>query len=109
MLSSKAYADRKWAPFPALRRVLEGKPLESDQEQPFDRLVRLSEVATLALERRADVWEAARAVGMREVHTDIDRLVSELHDIVGWFAHLERQVCELHDVVERLERPGSPE
>lgn len=111
MLTSEAYAERKWASFPALRRVLEGKPLASDQwrtsidESPLDTLDRLSDVAALAVEHRAAVWDAARAIGMHEIHTDIERRVGELNSIVGWYSDLKRQVQELHGLIEHPEKP----
>ena len=113
MLTGEAYAERKWASFPALRQVLEGKPLEADQwrtsidEGAVERVGRLFDVATIALERTSDVWDVARTIGIQEVHTDIERLVGELDGIVGWFAELKRRVDELHAVIERPEKPGS--
>ena len=111
MLTSAAYAERKWGPFPTLRQVLEDKSLKSDEsfisvdDRLLDRLARVSNIASLALEHRGLVWDVTRTDGSFEVHTDIDRLIRELQEGISWFTSLSREIQSLHEIVERPERP----
>lgn len=102
MLTEESYRERKWRPFPALRKALEDKKVPDDcygltsvSDNRFDRLVRLVEIAILAHEYRSAVKETAQSVGLKEIYRDLDYLIDELESASSYFKRSAEEVRTL--------------
>lgn len=68
MLTERGWRDRMWSPFPALRQLLEGRPLPrryqafaSTDDTVFERLARLAHITALLIEQSTELASAAKA------------------------------------------------
>ncbi len=104
MLTADAYRERKWGQLPALRRALEDKKvpdhyygLISTDDNMFDRLVRLLEMAVLVREYDEHIREVARLVGKADMHRDLKNLESSFESARLFFGKAIEHVQGLAD------------
>ncbi len=95
--------ERKWGPFPALRRALEEKHLSEEyigwtsvSDNIFEQLPRLLEIALLARDFKDGVGETARDTGWEAMHRDLERLHGELDALSGYLRQTANDVRALH-------------
>ena len=86
-LTSEAFEERKWGPFPALRQVLASKQvpdsyfgLSSVSDNVFARLDRLLHIAILAEVHRDEVGDAMPTIGVEDTMRDLQLLEEMLYD-----------------------------
>lgn len=106
MLTEEGYCERKWGPFPALRKALEDKKVPQDyygltsvSDNIFDKLVRLTEIAILVNEYRAGIEETAQSTGLEEMFCDLERLEGQLESASSYF---NRGAEEVRVLMKRL-------
>ncbi len=106
MLTAKAYQDRKWGFFPALRQVLEDKKIPSEyygltsvSDNMFESMNRLLEISVLVIEYEKHIKEIAQSVGREEMSRDLLRLGKLLEQTSDFF---KRKVEEVHAVCYTL-------
>lgn len=85
MLTEEGYRERKWGPFPALRKVLETRRLPdsyfgwtSVSDNMFDQLQRTVEISLLACECELDLRNTAQTGGSNDLINDLVRLSQQL-------------------------------
>lgn len=105
-LTAEGYLDRKWGPFPALRRALEGKQvpgnyfgLTSASDNMFDALGRLIEIAVLAGEYESDIKETAISIGREEMYRDLRKLEEFLEQASYFFKRKSDEVRTLSNTL----------
>ena len=90
MLTEQGYRERRWGPFPALRKAIEDK---------FDALVRLVEIALLAHEYETIVRETAHSVGLKPMSRDLLKLEEKLEDARSFFELQAKHIRTLHSTL----------
>jgi hypothetical protein len=106
-LTMEAYTERKWGPFPALRKVLEHKQLPakyfptSVSDNLLDSLGRLTEIALLASEFRDELMEATKDDFYRAILEDLEHLGSALEWAKRFF---NDQISTIKDMRHTAER-----
>ena len=85
MLTEEALRERKWGPFPTLRKALEDKHIPyrydgftSVSDNRFAQFYRMCEIADLAHEYESAVRETAQSVGREHILSDLLRLRDDL-------------------------------
>lgn len=103
MLTVKGYHERKWKPFPALRKALEDKKVPSDYygiistaDNMFDATVRLMEIAVLTEEYQNEIKATAASTGREEMYRDLLRLEKELDQASLFFKKTGDKVRTLY-------------
>ncbi len=98
-LTAEAYRERKWAHFPALRKVLEDKQvppnyygLTSVSDNMFDAMIRLMEIAVLADEYENDIKATVVSVGREDMYRDLRNLEKALEDASCLFKRFSDKV-----------------
>jgi len=98
-LTEKAYQERKWGSFPTLRKALEDKKIPehyfgitSVDENMFDAMSRLIEIATLVGEFKSCVKETANSLGVEKMWEDLERLEDYLKEGQRFFERSIRNV-----------------
>ncbi len=106
MLTKKALRERKWGPYPALRKALDDKRIPEGYYGPtsvsdsiFSALDRLIEIAILAREHEGLVRETAQAVGPGDMYWDLQRLQTELEAACSF---LEQQAEGVRTLCSKL-------
>jgi hypothetical protein len=102
-LTAEAYRERKWGPFPALRKALQDKQVPSDyygltlsDYDMFDRLHRLTEIAVLAGAYESDIKETAVSMGREEMYRDLCKLEEALDQASYFFTRSRDKVPMLN-------------
>ena len=102
-LTPEAYRERKWGSFPALRQALENKEIPSNyygltsaDDNMFDRMDRLMEIAVLVVEYKRDIKETAQSVGREEMYTDLRRLEENIEQASHFFKRTIEEVRTLY-------------
>ncbi|HQO78829.1 MAG TPA: hypothetical protein PLG17_10000, partial [Thermodesulfobacteriota bacterium] len=103
MLTAKAYQERKWRAFPALRKALEDKKVPDDYYGPtsvsdnmFARMDRLLEISVLVSEYQEHIKETAKSVGREEMYRDLRRLEEDLEQAAYFFKRQIEKVQTLY-------------
>ncbi len=91
-LTTEEYRERKWGPFPALRKALEDKQVPSNNygltaadDNMFDALHRLTEIAVLANAYEIDIKKTAVSMGQEEMYRDLCKLEEFLEQVSHFF------------------------
>ena len=105
-LTPEAYRERKWGYFPTLRHALENKEIPSNyygltsaDDNMFDRMTRLMEIAVLMVEYKRHIKETAQSVGREEMYTDLRRLEEDLEQTSHF---LKRMIEEVRTIYTTL-------
>ncbi len=103
MLTERGVQERKWRPFPALRRALEEKHLSEEyigwtsvSDNIFEQLPRLLEIALLARDFKDCVGATARETGWEATHRDLEGLYDELDGLSRYLRQTADEVRALH-------------
>lgn len=93
-LTHQAYQERMWGPFPSLRKVLEKREvpgeyygLTSVDDNEFEFMRRLMEIAILVNEYKTHIIESTNAENVNEVSEDLDRLGELLKRASSYFSN----------------------
>ena len=98
-LTEKAYQERKWGSFPTLRKALEDKKIPghyfgmtSADDNMFDAMGRLLDIAVLFDEFKGYVKETANSLGVEKMCEDLKTLENALERARGFFEGSIRNV-----------------
>jgi len=101
-LTEEAYRERKWGPFPSLRKALEDKQIPGTYYGPttahdnmFDAMDRLMHLAVLVEAYESDIKETAISAGREEMCRDLHKLEEALEDASYFFRGAEDRVRSL--------------
>jgi len=102
-LTVKAERERKWGPFPALRKALEDKQvpssyygLTSASDNMFDAMIRLIEIAVLTSEYEDEIKTTALSTGQEDMYRDLRRLEEALEQASHFFMRTGNKVRTLY-------------
>jgi hypothetical protein len=102
-LTAEAYKQRKWGPYPSLRKALEDKRipdhhygLTSVADNMFDRMHRLMEIVTLVEEFEREIQETVISVGREEMCHDLMNLMDELKKASNFFEYNIEKVRKIY-------------
>ncbi len=102
-LTAEAYRERKWRPFPALRKALEDKQVPSSyygvistSDNMFDATVRLIEIAVLTEEYQNEIKATAVSTGREDMYRDLRRLEEALEQASHFFKRTGDKVRTLY-------------
>lgn len=102
-LTAEAYRERKWGPFPALRKALEDKQvppnyygLTSASDNMFDAMHRLIEIAVLTDEYENEIKATAVSTGREDMYRDLRRLEEALEQASHFFKRTGDKVRTLY-------------
>jgi len=102
-LTEEARRERKWGPFPALRKALEDKEIPgnyygitSAHDNMFEAMGRLINIAVLVEEYESDIKETATLVGREEMSRDLHELEDALKGASYFFRSAAGRVQNLH-------------
>ena len=105
-LTEEAYRERKWGPFPVLRKALEDKKVPSNyygitsaSDNMFEAMGRLMEIAVLASEYQSDIKETAVSMGLEEMNKDLRLLEKSLEHASFFFKEKIEAVRTLSDSI----------
>jgi len=105
-LTEEAYCERKWRPFPALRKALEDKQVPSNyygltsaSDNMFDAMSRLIEIAVLTSEYENEIKETAVSTGREEMYRDLRNLEEALVQASHFFETTSDKVRMLYDTL----------
>ena len=102
-LTAEAYRERKWGPFPALRKALEDKQVPSRyygftsaSDNMFDAMSRLIEIAVLTSEYENEVKGIVVSTGREEMYRDLRNLEEALEQASHFFKTTRDKVRMLY-------------
>jgi len=105
-LTEKAYQERKWGSFPALRQALENKKIPSESygftsvsDNMFESMGRLLEISVLTIGCKNHIRETAQSVGREAMYSDLRRLEEALEQASNFF---KRQIEEVQTLYGTL-------
>ncbi|NLX18146.1 MAG: hypothetical protein GXY53_02545 [Desulfobulbus sp.] len=105
-LTAEAYRERKWGPFPALRKALEDKQVPpnyygftSASDNMFDAMSRLIEIAVLTNEYENDIKAKAVSVGREDMYRDLLNLEEALENASRFFKRTSDKVRMLQNAL----------
>ena len=96
MLTERAMQERQWVPFPALRKVLEGKPIHSEcadstDETRGEAINRLLQTCTLVRQYETEIKQRS-AANLTALLKDLRNLQSQLQDASRYLDAATREV-----------------
>ena len=101
-LTHHAYQERMWGPFPSLRKVLEKREvpgeyygLTSADDNEFEFMRRLMEIAILVNEHKTHILEFTNADNMKEVDEEPERLGELLRGASSYFYNKADSIYEI--------------
>ncbi|MCG6535485.1 MAG: hypothetical protein L7F78_12525 [Syntrophales bacterium LBB04] len=105
-LTPEAYSERKWGPFPVLRKALEDKQVPFNYYGPttagdnmFDAVHRLMEISVLTSEYESDIKEKAMSLGREEMYRDLRQLEEALEQASYFFKRTIDKVRTLYSTL----------
>ncbi len=103
MLTEEALRQRKWGPFPALRKAIESKRVPDSYYGPtsvsdnvFERMSRFLGIAILAHEYSNVVKQTADSVGVEAMRRDLQKLEREIEAASSFLKQQAENVRALH-------------
>lgn len=105
-LTAEAYSERKWRPFPILRKAIENKQIPetyfgvtSASDNMFDAMSRLIEIAVLAVNYEKEIREIALSMGREEMYTDLRHLEEALDQASYFFRETKEELRKLYETL----------
>ena len=107
MLTETAYNERKWGPFPALRKILEEKKIKdpnleyygltSADDNIFDQTNRLIKMAILVEQNEENILNYARPGLCEEFFADLDHLEENMQSLHRFIDEKTEIIKDLKD------------
>ena len=102
MYSPEVRHERKWRPFPALRKALEDKHIPdsyygiaSTSDDMFSQIDRILEIAILVHEHETVIKQVVSSVGSANMYEDLRNLETSLKGICSMFQQLAEDIRAL--------------
>jgi len=102
-LTHQAYQERKWGPFPTLRKALEQKDLSGEcygltsaDDDAFDFMHRLIEISILVCAHKDRIKELATSGHDEALREDLGRLESLLLEASSFFKYRAKTIHDLY-------------
>ena len=104
-LTSSAYRERMWGPYPALRQFLEDKSLSgasygasSASDNILEILPRILKIGCLTHDNREEIGSNATNVGWDSLHRDLEALAGDLDRLAQLLHSTADQVRAIHSM-----------